>query len=182
MNGANKETRSPANISLFVHMMRGDYDDILDWPFRGRISVSILDLHPGTAAAPATPTASTPARSASGKHSGGKQHQHQQSTTNDTVANGNDDTTSPSRRDISAVVDEIDPTLEAFQRPSASSSRNRRGFGYVEFASLDELLTPITAASTTAAAAAAGSASSVNSKYLMNDTMYIRAVVESLNR
>ena len=30
-------------IALFVHMMQGDYDDDLEWPFTGRITVTILD-------------------------------------------------------------------------------------------------------------------------------------------
>ena len=30
-------------VSLFVHMMQSDWDDTLDWPFSGRISLSILD-------------------------------------------------------------------------------------------------------------------------------------------
>lgn len=31
------------HLSLFVHMMRGDWDDILEWPFTGRITLAILD-------------------------------------------------------------------------------------------------------------------------------------------
>ena len=31
------------HVALFVHMVRGEYDSILDWPFTGRISVSIMD-------------------------------------------------------------------------------------------------------------------------------------------
>lgn len=30
-------------VSAFVHMMEGEYDDLLDWPFVGRITLSILD-------------------------------------------------------------------------------------------------------------------------------------------
>ena len=30
-------------VSLFVHMMQSDWDDTLEWPFSGRISLSILD-------------------------------------------------------------------------------------------------------------------------------------------
>ena len=30
-------------VALFVHMMQGDYDTILEWPFTGRIALSILD-------------------------------------------------------------------------------------------------------------------------------------------
>lgn len=32
------------NLSLFIHMMRGDYDDTLVWPFSGRITLSLI--HP----------------------------------------------------------------------------------------------------------------------------------------
>ena len=31
------------HVALFVHMMQGDYDNILEWPFTGRIALSILD-------------------------------------------------------------------------------------------------------------------------------------------
>ncbi|XP_015750498.1 PREDICTED: TNF receptor-associated factor 6-like [Acropora digitifera] len=31
------------SIALFVHMMKGDYDSILEWPFTGRITLAILD-------------------------------------------------------------------------------------------------------------------------------------------
>lgn len=31
------------HLSLFVHMMRGEWDDILEWPFTGRITLAILD-------------------------------------------------------------------------------------------------------------------------------------------
>ena len=34
-------------VALFVHMMQGDYDSILEWPFRGRIKLSILDQTDG---------------------------------------------------------------------------------------------------------------------------------------
>lgn len=30
-------------LSLFIHFMPGEYDDVLRWPFYGRISLSILD-------------------------------------------------------------------------------------------------------------------------------------------
>jgi len=32
------------NLSLFIHMMRGDYDDTLIWPFSGHITLSLI--HP----------------------------------------------------------------------------------------------------------------------------------------
>ena len=31
------------HVALFVHMMKGHYDTILEWPFTGRIALSILD-------------------------------------------------------------------------------------------------------------------------------------------
>ena len=31
------------HVALFVHMMQGDYDNVLEWPFTGRIALSILD-------------------------------------------------------------------------------------------------------------------------------------------
>ncbi|EDO48773.1 predicted protein [Nematostella vectensis] len=31
------------HVSLFIHMMQGDWDGILEWPFIGRITLSILD-------------------------------------------------------------------------------------------------------------------------------------------
>ncbi len=30
-------------VSLFVHMMQGEYDDILRWPFTGTVTLSIMD-------------------------------------------------------------------------------------------------------------------------------------------
>jgi len=35
-------------IALFVHMMQGDYDSSLEWPFTGRITLSILDQSEST--------------------------------------------------------------------------------------------------------------------------------------
>ncbi|KAL8618901.1 hypothetical protein ACOMHN_020320 [Nucella lapillus] len=31
------------HLSLFIHFMQGEYDEILDWPFRGHIVLSVLD-------------------------------------------------------------------------------------------------------------------------------------------
>ncbi len=36
------------HISLFVHFMKGEFDDILDWPFSGTITLSILDQNEDT--------------------------------------------------------------------------------------------------------------------------------------
>lgn len=33
-------------VSVFVHMMRGDYDDFLPWPFQGHIYITLLDQSP----------------------------------------------------------------------------------------------------------------------------------------
>lgn len=41
LNGVEKGNSS--HISIFVHFMRGEYDDILTWPFRGKIVLSIMD-------------------------------------------------------------------------------------------------------------------------------------------
>lgn len=37
------DTIRGAYVSLFVHFMKGEYDNIVDWPFKGCISLSILD-------------------------------------------------------------------------------------------------------------------------------------------
>ncbi len=31
------------NVALYVHMVQGDYDHTLDWPFTGKFTLSILD-------------------------------------------------------------------------------------------------------------------------------------------
>ena len=41
LNGV--ESGTGTHLSLFVHLMRGDYDEILCWPFHGRIMLSVLD-------------------------------------------------------------------------------------------------------------------------------------------
>ena len=41
LNGVN--TGIGSHIALFVHMMQGEYDDRLRWPFTGVINLSILD-------------------------------------------------------------------------------------------------------------------------------------------
>ena len=30
-------------MAVFVHLMKGEYDDLLDWPFPGIITLSVLD-------------------------------------------------------------------------------------------------------------------------------------------
>ena len=34
-------------LGIFVHFMRGDNDDILDWPWRGRVRITVLDQRGG---------------------------------------------------------------------------------------------------------------------------------------
>ncbi len=36
--------RKTPSLSLFVHMMRGEYDDILLWPFTGTVTLSIMNV------------------------------------------------------------------------------------------------------------------------------------------
>lgn len=35
-------------ISLFVHMMQGEYNNVLEWPFTGRVTLTILDQSEST--------------------------------------------------------------------------------------------------------------------------------------
>ena len=46
LNGIDK--RVGQYIGLFVHMMKGEYDDFLKWPFTGTMSLSILDQTEGS--------------------------------------------------------------------------------------------------------------------------------------
>ena len=80
------------HLGLFVHMMQGDYDDILEWPLTGRITLSILD------------------------QSGADVCNH-----------------------ISKTF-EVTPDLESFQRPT--SPHNCPGFGYAEFAPIEQICVP----------------------------------------
>ncbi|XP_076471576.1 TNF receptor-associated factor 6-like isoform X2 [Babylonia areolata] len=41
LNGVDSARGS--HLSLFIHFMQGEYDDVLDWPFSGRIILSIMD-------------------------------------------------------------------------------------------------------------------------------------------
>ncbi|XP_072172049.1 TNF receptor-associated factor 6-like [Diadema setosum] len=77
-------------ISLFVHFMQGKYDDLLEWPFRGSITLSIIDQN----------------------EDGSK------------------------RKDIKEML-QAKSVLDAFKRPK--TVRNHKGFGYMEFASIDSL-------------------------------------------
>lgn len=37
------DARSRNYLSIYVHLMQGDYDDIMEWPFNRRIKVTIID-------------------------------------------------------------------------------------------------------------------------------------------
>lgn len=95
-------------VALFVHLMKGDYDEILDWPFNGMITLSILDQE----------------KSADGV-----------------------------RKDYTESL-EANPSLTAFAKPT--TSRNHKGFGYIEFAPLSVL---------------------DDQRYVKNSVMFIRATV-----
>lgn len=47
LNGVDSEVGR--NIALFVQMVKGDYDDLLHWPFPGKITLTILDQSEGFA-------------------------------------------------------------------------------------------------------------------------------------
>ena len=80
------------HVALYVHMVQGDYDHMLDWPFTGKFTLSILDQ--------------------------------------------SDDVSS--RHHLSKTIDaDHEAHLDAFQRPTAPY--NKRGFGYAEFASLEQI-------------------------------------------
>lgn len=95
-------------VALFVHLMKGDYDEILDWPFNGTITLSILDQE----------------KSADGV-----------------------------RKDYTESL-EANPNLTAFAKPT--TSRNHKGFGYIEFAPLSVL---------------------DEQRYVKNSVLFIRATV-----
>ena len=106
LNGV--DTASGTHISLFVHFLRGDFDDILDWPFTGHISMGILDQNENCQA----------------------------------------------RRPISESF-EANPSFAAFQRPV--SSRNHKGFGYMEFVPIELI---------------------ERGTYIRNDTLVIRVKIQ----
>ena len=97
------------HISLFVHMMRGDYDNILKWPFTGEVNLSILDQ------------------------------------------------SSENQKENIGQTFETRPNLVAFQKPT--TPRSYKGYGYVEFAPLDQIREP---------------------KYVQNDRMLVRIQILSL--
>ena len=39
----NFRDRGKTHVSLFTHLMKGDYDDHLKWPFRGEITIQIVN-------------------------------------------------------------------------------------------------------------------------------------------
>ncbi|ESO97835.1 hypothetical protein LOTGIDRAFT_208992 [Lottia gigantea] len=77
-------------LSIFIHFLQGDFDDLLDWPFAGRIILSVID----------------------------------QNSTADYRSH---------------IVETLiaKPTLAAFQKPT--TTRNHKGFGYMEFVPLHVL-------------------------------------------
>ena len=85
LNGVESGLRT--HLSLFVHLMRGEFDDMLPWPFTGKITLSIVD------------------QSDESKH-------------------------------IEETL-EGDESIAAFHRPT--SSRNHKGFGYMEFVPLNKI-------------------------------------------
>ena len=107
LNGV--ESGFATHISVFIHFMKGEYDDILEWPFRGQITLAILDQNEDSA----------------------------------------------SRVDISETL-EANPELAAFHRPT--TSRNHKGFGYIEFATISQI---------------------ENATYVKNDTLVVRAIISS---
>jgi hypothetical protein len=34
------------HLSIFIHFMQGDFDEIIDWPFNGRIILTVIDQNP----------------------------------------------------------------------------------------------------------------------------------------
>nr|XP_054761344.1 TNF receptor-associated factor 6-A-like [Lytechinus pictus] len=85
------ETRGILFISLFVHFMQGKYDGFLEWPFRGSITLSLIDQND-------------------------ESELKRKNITERLVAKSN---------------------LDAFKRPR--TVRNHKGFGYMEFASVESL-------------------------------------------
>ena len=81
------------HVALFVHMMQGNYDTILEWPFSGRIVLSIMDQSDGT----------------------------------------------ENRQHISQTI-VAEPNHLTFQRPTVP--RNYVGYGYVEFAPIEQIREP----------------------------------------
>lgn len=97
------------HIALFVHMMKGDYDDILKWPFTGKVNLSILDQ------------------------------------------------SSENRKENISQTFEAHSNLASFKKPTGL--RSHKGYGYVEFAPLDEIREP---------------------KYVRDDKMFVRIQILSL--
>lgn len=44
LNGV--DTARGTHMSIFVHFMQGEFDDVLDWPFEGKIILSVIDQNP----------------------------------------------------------------------------------------------------------------------------------------
>jgi len=95
-------------LSIFIHLMQGEFDDFLQWPFIGTITLTIVDQ--------------------------------------------SDDV---EKKHISETMTSK-PGLDAFKRPVGE--RNPKGFGYVEFVSLEMLS---------------------ERSYVKDDTLFIKACVSS---
>ena len=37
------ENAQGTHLSLFVHIMKGEYDDLLNWPFHGSITLTVIN-------------------------------------------------------------------------------------------------------------------------------------------
>lgn len=109
LNGV--DSAKGTHLSLFIHFMQGEFDDLLEWPFSGRIVLTVIDQNP----------------------------------------------VCEMRRDISETL-LSKPNLAAFQRPT--STRNHKGFGYMEFLPLNVIN---------------------GSTYVRNDTLIIKASVIPTN-
>ena len=44
LNGV--DSAKGTHLSLFIHFMQGEYDDMLDWPFSGKIILTVMDQNP----------------------------------------------------------------------------------------------------------------------------------------
>lgn len=107
LNGCDAGTGK--HVAFFVHIVGGEYDDLLAWPFTGRLTLQILD------------------------QSDAEQRMH---ITEPLIAK---------------------PTSPAFQRP-AKQTRNHKGYGYLEFAPIEQLFRR-------------------ESPYVKNDTLYASIIV-----
>lgn len=111
LNGV--ENVQGTHLSLFIHLMQSENDDILPWPFTGKVTLSICDQ-------------------------------------------------SSSSRQRNPITETLiaKPGLAAFQRPT--TSRNHKGFGYMEFAPIAYL-------------------ENEDKSFIKDDTLLIKAEVKPTN-